>query len=57
MKIKEDTKQGGIINTYNMEKFFDKESLINIMYTLKKAADIDELKLRQVSGSADCCRR
>ena len=34
MKIKEDTKHGGIINTYDMENFFDKESLLDIMYTL-----------------------
>ena len=26
MKIKEDEKEGGIIQTFDMEKFFDKES-------------------------------
>ena len=46
IQIKEDTKQGGIINTYDMEKFFDKERLIDIMYTLKKKADIDEKDYR-----------
>ena len=46
MKIKEDTKQGGIINTYDMEKFFDKESLLDIMYMLKKKTDIDEKDYR-----------
>ena len=26
MKLKEDNKEGGIFNTYDMEKFFDKEN-------------------------------
>ena len=30
-----------IINTLDMEKFFDKESLMDIMYTLCKKAGID----------------
>ena len=32
----------GIINTFDMEKFCNKEKLIDIMYTLCKKAGIDE---------------
>ena len=46
MKIKEDRKEGGIIQTFDMEKFFDKESLLDTMVTLKKKADIDNKDYR-----------
>ena len=36
----------GIINTSDMEKFFNKESLLDIMYTLSTKADIDEKDYR-----------
>ena len=35
MKTKESSKEGGIIQTFDMEKFFDKESLLDTMVTLK----------------------
>jgi hypothetical protein len=41
MKLKEGTKEAGIIQTFYMEKFSDKESLLDTMYTLKTKADID----------------
>ena len=41
MKLKEGTKEGGIIQTFDMEKFFDKEPLVDTMFTLKTKADID----------------
>ena len=34
MKLKEGTKEAGIIQTFDMEKFFDKESLLDTMYKL-----------------------
>ena len=34
MKTIEESNQRGIINTFNMENFFDKEILLDIMYTL-----------------------
>ena len=42
MKMLEESNRMGIINTFDMEKFFDKESLMDIMYTLWKKAGIDE---------------
>ena len=36
MRMLEESKGIGIINTFDMEKFFDKESLIDIMLTLSK---------------------
>ena len=41
MKLKEETKQAGIFQTFDMSKFFDKESLLDCMYTLNKVAKID----------------
>ena len=41
MKLKEGTKEAGIIQTFDMEKFSDKESLVDTMFTLKTKADID----------------
>ena len=46
MKIKEDSKKGGIIQTFDMEKFFDKESLIDTMVTVKRKANIDDKDYR-----------
>jgi hypothetical protein len=46
MKLKEETKEAGIIQTFDMEKFFDKESLLDTMYTLKTKADIDNKDYR-----------
>ena len=42
----EESKKMGIINTYDMEKFFDKESLIDIMFTLRRKADISDKDYR-----------
>ena len=42
MRMLEESKGIGIINTFDMEKFFDKESLIDIMFTLSKKADISD---------------
>ena len=33
---------GGILQIFDMEKFFDKESLVDTMYTLKTKAHIDD---------------
>ena len=41
MKFKEEKKEGGILCTYDMSKFFDKEPLCDVMYTLKERAKID----------------
>ena len=46
MKMLEESNKMGIINTFDMEKFFDKESLMDIMYTLWKKAGIDEKHYR-----------
>ena len=46
MKLKEETKEGGIIQTFDMENFFDKESLVDTMFTLKTRADIDNKDYR-----------
>ena len=45
MKFKEGTKEAGIIQTFDME-FFDKESLVDTMFTLKTKADIDNKDYR-----------
>ena len=42
MRMLEESKGIGIINTFDMEKFFNKESLIDIMFTLSKKADISD---------------
>ena len=34
--MKEENKSNGIFQTFYMEKFFDKESLMDVMYTLHK---------------------
>ena len=41
MKQNEQLKKPGIFNTYDMAKFFDKESLLDCMYSLSKYAKID----------------
>ena len=46
MKMMEESKKMGIINTYDMEKFFDKESLIDIMFTLSRKAGISDKDYR-----------
>ena len=40
---KEEKKEGGILCTYDMSKFFNKEPLCDVMYmyTLKERANID----------------
>ena len=46
MKLKESSKTAGIIQTFDMEKFFDKESLLDTMVTLKNKAGIDSKDYR-----------
>ena len=46
----------GIINTYDMEKFFDKESLIDIMFTLSRKADISDKDYRMWFNLKDLSR-
>ena len=38
--MKEKKKSNGSFQTFDMEKFFDKESLMDVMYTLHKEAKI-----------------
>ena len=40
MLMQEENKCNGIFQTFNMEKFFDKESLMDVMNTLHKEAKI-----------------
>ena len=46
MKIKEERKENGIFQTFDMSKFFDKESLLDTMYTLSKEANINDKTYR-----------
>ena len=46
MKQLEQTKSPGIFQTFDMSKFFDKESLLDCMYTLNKVANIDNKSYR-----------
>ena len=46
MKQNEQLKKPGIFNTFDMAKFFDKESLIDCMYSLSKYARIDNKSYR-----------
>ena len=46
MKTLEESNRMGIINTLDIEKIFDKECLMDIMYTLWKKAGIDEKDYR-----------
>ena len=46
MRLKETSNEGGIIQTFDMEKFFDKESLLDTMVTLKEKAEIDNKDYR-----------
>ena len=41
MKYKEENKLGGILCTFDMSKFFDKEPLRDIMNVLRERAKID----------------
>ena len=46
MKQNEQLKKPGIFNTFDMAKFFDKESLIDCMYSLSKYAKIENKSYR-----------
>ena len=46
MKMKEDKKENGIFQVFDMKKFFDKESLLDCMNTLEKDAKIDNKSYR-----------
>ena len=46
MKLKEETKEGGVIQTFDMDKIFNKESLLDTMFTLKTKAGIDNKDYR-----------
>ena len=46
MKQNEQLKKPGIFNTFDMAKFFDKESLIDCMYSLSKYAKIGNKSYR-----------
>ena len=46
MKNKEERKEGLIVNTYDMKKFFDKEDLTDALYTLNKVAKVDDQSYR-----------
>ena len=46
MLMKEEKKENGIFQVFDMEKFFDKESLIDTMYTLNKKANISDKDYR-----------
>ena len=46
MKEKEEKKQLGIFQTFDMAKFFDRESLLDCMFTLDKKANIDSKSYR-----------
>ena len=46
IKEKEEKKQLGIFQTFDMAKFFDKESLMDCMFTLNKKANIDNKSYR-----------
>ena len=42
MKMKEERKENGVFQVFNMTKFFDKESLLDCMITLKEKAKVDD---------------
>ena len=42
MMMKEESKNNGIFQTFDMEKFLEKESLLDVMYTLSKEAKISD---------------
>ena len=46
MKMKEEKNQSGIFQCFDMEKFFDKERLLDCMYTLHNKAKIDDKSYR-----------
>ena len=46
MLMKEEKKSNGIFQAFDMEKFFDKESLMDVMYTLHKEAKISDKDYR-----------
>merc|ERR1711899_117491 len=48
MKMLEERKLGGVFQCFDMEKFFDKESLLDCMDVLKHEADIDNKSYRLI---------
>ena len=46
MKMKEEKKENGIFQVFDMTKFFDKESLLDCMTTLKEKAKVDDKTYR-----------
>ena len=46
MKMKEQKKENGIFQVFDMQKFFDKESLLDCMSTLDKDAQVDNKSYR-----------
>ena len=46
MKMKEERKENGIFQVFDMKKFFDKESLLDCMDTLDKEAKVDNKSYR-----------
>ena len=46
MLMKEEKKENGIFQVFDMEKFFDKESLLDTMHTLNKKAKISDKDYR-----------
>ena len=46
MKMLEERKLGGVFQCFDMEKFFDKESLLDVMYVMKDKAKIDDKSYR-----------
>ena len=46
MKMKEERNQSGIFQCFDMEKFFDKERLLDCMYTLHTKAKVDDKSYR-----------
>ena len=48
MKMLEERKLGGVFQCFDMEKFFDKESLLDVMYVMKDKAKIDDKSYRSL---------
>ena len=46
MKMKEEKKESGIFQVFDMAKFFDKESLLDCMTTLNREANVDHKSYR-----------
>ena len=68
--MKEESESNGMFQTFDMEKFFDKESLLDVMYTLSKEAKISDkdyslwyklnedanISVRTSAGESGTCR-